>query len=390
MTKGIGTNAVALEYWCRLVVVRTRQKCSEQTDKENRLLLDRFSRLIESENSTCGAQRRCYSKFTERDIAQKRQDSNMAHEIEGQNCFFVGQPAWHGLGTILENAPSIADGIVCAGLDWKAELQPMFLGDGTLIPQRRAVVRDTDSNILGTVGVDYTVLQNSEAFAWFQPLIETGDCALEAAGSLRGGSRIWVLAKLSGTSAEIAKNDLINSYVLLAHSHDGSLAVQCGFTTVRVVCQNTLSMALNSGSKLLKIKHTKNVNEALSKARAVMDIARRDFAATAEQMRALVRLGCSEDRLKRYVREVFCDASEVDNERAGTKMVNKIIPLFESGRGTELQGVRGTMWGAYNAVTEFLTHERGRSVDGRVESQWFGKSANDINNALTVALKYAA
>src|SRR5678815_2693601 len=173
----------------------------------------------------------------------------MAHEVE--SGMFVGQPAWHGLGTVLPNAPSIEDAIVCAGLDWTVKLAPLaIVADGRPV-DHCATVRESDDSILGVVGPGYVPLQNREAFAWFQPMVESGAVTLEAAGSLREGRRIWILGRCADSSADIVPGDEVRQYLLLAHGHDGSLAIRVGFTSVRVVCANTLRASLESDESAL-------------------------------------------------------------------------------------------------------------------------------------------
>ncbi len=302
---------------------------------------------------------------------------------------FVGEPAWHGLGVVLKDPPSIEEGIRMAGLDWNVRLEELKLNDGRVVPNR-ASVRESDGRILGVVGPSFVPLQNSEAFAWFQPMVDSKEVTLEAAGSLRDGQRVWVLGKVAGGSADIVKGDEVRQHILLAHGHDGSLAIRVGFTTVRVVCANTLSAAMDDkDSLLLKIHHREHAKKALEKVREVLDLARRDFAATADQLRELAKVGCDEVTLRRYVREVFVpDAGEGDLG-AGKITIAKVVRLFHEGRGSDLPGVRGTMWGAYNAVTEFTTHERGKTADGRVDSQWFGEGAKLARRALNVGLELA-
>jgi phage/plasmid-like protein (TIGR03299 family) len=309
----------------------------------------------------------------------------MAHEFE--SGLFVGQPAWHSLGVLLKDAPSIEDAIRLAGLDWNVRLAPLSLTDDGRSVTHRATVRESDNSILGVVGPGYVPLQNADAFGWFQPFVDSKAATIEAAGALRAGRRVWVLARVADSIREIAPNDPITQYVLLAHAHDGSLAIRCGFTTVRVVCQNTLSGALDhKGSKLLKIKHRAGAKEALDKVRTVLDLARGEFVATSNQLRELARVGCDERTLRRYVREVFVPGA-ADAEGIASRIVAKVVPLFESGRGAELS--RGTLWGAYNAITEHITHVRGRSADARVESVWFGEGARLAQRALDVGIEFA-
>lgn len=312
----------------------------------------------------------------------------MSHEFE--TGLFVGQPAWHGLGVVLNNPPSIEEAIRLAGLDWTVRLEPLQLAADGRGVSHKASVRESDNSILGVVGPGFVPLQNREAFDWFQPLIDDGSVAIEAAGSLREGRRVWILASVKGEVSDIVANDQIRQFLLLAHGHDGSLAIRVGFTTVRVVCSNTLAGALSDdGSKLIKISHKAYALEALERTREVLDLARADFAATGEQLRELARKGCNEATLRRYVREVF-EPGSADNEKAVPRTVNNVLPLFETGRGADIAGVRGTLWGAYNAVTEYLTHHRGRSADARVDSSWFGAGVNLNRRALTVATEFAA
>lgn len=308
----------------------------------------------------------------------------MAHEIE--SALFIGEPAWHGLGTVVQEAPSLADAIKMAGLDWTVRTEPLFLADGREIRDSRAVVRESDQSILGAVGPSWTPLQNADAFEWFEPLVASGDVKLEAAGSLRFGQRVWVLAKCA--TAEVKAGDPVDQFILLSNGHDGKLAVRVGFTAVRVVCANTLAVAHTAdASKLIKIKHTVNVHQAIDGVRDIMVMATKSFAGTIEQMRHLARVGCNEKTLHRYVREVF-EPGKADDEMAAKRTLDRIAPLFEEGRGAELS--RGTMWGAFNAVTEFVTHERGRTKESRLDAQWFGDGAQLVTRALDTAMAFAA
>lgn len=319
----------------------------------------------------------------------------MAHELEigadgKAKAFFVGQPAWHGLGTLLEHPPTVEEAIKLAGLDWEVELAKLTLPDGQEV-SHKATVRSTDRRLLGVVGPAYVPLQNKDAFGWFQPLVDGKLADLEAAGSLFEGRKIWILAKVKGGDLDVLPGDQISQYLLLAHAHDGSLAIRVGFTTIRVVCNNTLTAAVadgGQGSKLLKVRHTSGAVVALDEIRRVLDLANAGFKHLGEGLQFLTRAKCDDDRLARYVREVFNPGS-ADDAEGSKRLVGQIAPLFEGGRGMNLPGVRGTMWAAYNALTEFLTHERGKSQDNRVDSQWFGDSAKLLDRALQVAINFA-
>ena len=316
----------------------------------------------------------------------------MSHLIE--SMMYVGEKPWHGLGVPLTNPPTIAEALIASGLNWNAAKEPVFTQDGTKVPDTYAVVRDTDKAILGTVGERYHIVQNSEAFKVFQPMLDAGAITLETAGATKGGSRVWVLAKCKTEPIEIVPGDKVELYILFYHSHDGSLRINYGFTPIRTVCNNTLTLALNdSRSKLFKIKHTKGAIDAVNAVTEIMNVARGEFEATAEQYKALARKGCDLKQLENYVRIVFdlkaIDPSKPVDEQE-SKLVEKIKPLFEKGRGNDLPGVKNTMWAAYNAVTEYLTHERGKSAENRFDTLNFGQGKELNDKALQEALVLAA
>ena len=314
----------------------------------------------------------------------------MAHEIETMAYF--GQRPWHGLGTALEEADLYdwQSASRKAGLDWTVELVPLVTADTQAKVESKAVRRTSDSKVLGVVGPRYAPLQNKDAFAWFTPFLDAREAALHTAGSLKGGSRVWVLAKLNRDPLVIAEGDEVEKFVLLSHGHDGSLAVRAGFTPIRVVCQNTLSMAHGSdASKLIRIKHTRDVLENLANVREVMDLANQQFEATAEQYRRLARKSVNQADLRRYVKRVLKIEDEQDISTRSKNIVEEIVRLAEAGRGNDLASVRGTLWTAYNGLAEWLTYNRGRSGDNRLNSLWFGDSAITNRHALTVALDMA-
>jgi len=287
------------------------------------------------------------------------------------------------LKTALENA----------GLGFTVEKAPLFRKDaeGNLIETKScATVRMDTGEQLGTVGKGYHVLQNAEAMAFFQDWLEGGHAKLETLGSLRSGKRVWIQARLNESDPiEVVPGDAVNLFVLLANSHDGSMAVSTGFVGNRVVCENTLMMAIQTG-KLLKVRHTVNAVQALDKIKDVINLANREFVATAEQWKELSRRGVTESSLRRYVRRVFnpivVDGEEKDSEKGGERVADNVIKLYEENKyGTKLGGANGTAWGAYNAVNSYLNHERGRSNDTRQESLWFGQGAKLDRRALKVA-----
>lgn len=322
----------------------------------------------------------------------------MSHELEivsGQaKMFFVGQTPWHGLGTELNAPPTIDEGIVAAGLDWNVGMKKLVTVDGEEV-DHRATYRETDGRIFGVVGPGYRPVQNREAFQWFQPLLDTGEVALHTAGALQGGRKVWMLAKINQPALEIADGDLVDQFILLSNSHDGTRSVRIGFTPIRVVCANTLRLAHdadNEANKLIKVLHTRNVMSALDGLREMMNVARFTFEATAEQYRKLAMFRVSRADMRKYVKIVL-GVDQDDEAKLPAQTLNKIreiLMLAERGRGNENPAIRGTLWTAYNGVTEYLGTAYGRTQESRLDSLWFGPSATLSARALEVALMMAS
>lgn len=336
----------------------------------------------------------------------------MAHAIETKNgkasMMYVGEVPWHGLGQKLDNPPTAAEAIKAAGLDWSVTVHPMEAwievdGQEVCLPaQNRMVVRDSDHKRLSEVGPRWVPLQNSDAFEWFDPFIKSGECSFETAGSLFEGERIWVLAKLNRDPMVIAGNDTVNKYLMLSNNHSDKRSARVSLSPIRTVCANTLAATFkNKSTKFLGVKHTAKIKDNLNAVREIINTANADFEATAEQYRALTKLQVDQDLLKKYIKLVFKEEEkdEAAVEQAEEKrkytvkeddarlIENKIIPLFEGGKGAQLPGVRGTMWAAFNSVTEYLNWHTGRTMDARLDSLWFGQNSSINRRALDVALE---
>jgi phage/plasmid-like protein (TIGR03299 family) len=314
----------------------------------------------------------------------------MAHQIE--SMFYVGETPWHGLGNKLTSAPTVEEAIKQAGLDWAVHTRPIFLADGREVPAM-ATVRATDGTILGVVGQRYQPLQNKDAFQWFDPLVSNGLVDLETAGSLNDGKRVWILARITqGSDLGIVGEDVIRKFILLSNSHDGTLAVRVGFVPIRVVCANTLAMAHdNAQSTLIRLKHSKAIVKNLEGLREIINVANQSFEATAEQFRLLASKQINVKDLHNYVKVVLGHekTEDADLSSRAENSIQNVIQLFETGRGNTLPGVKGTVWAAYNAVTEYLTHDANDNADKRYNSLWFGGNAARNKTALERAVEYA-
>lgn len=307
-----------------------------------------------------------------------------------ENMFSVRQTPWHKLGVVLDNPPTIQEAIDLSGLNWGVELKPLFLGNGDLV-DHKAVVRQDSGNVLGIVGPRYQPLQNAQAFDWFNPFVENGEVALETAGSLDEGRRIWVMAKIARDPSVIVKGDEVLKYLMLSNSHDGTLAIRVGYTPIRIVCANTLAMAHNSNaSKLIRVRHTASSKVALDKLRDIMNIVDREFEATAEQFRFLASRMFNQKDIREYVKAVL-GKEKIADEDLPTRTKNQldeIIGLIDHAN-QKLSGVDGTYWAAYNAVNQYLNYDAGRNDNNRMSSLWFGVNANTNKSALDLALEFA-
>jgi phage/plasmid-like protein (TIGR03299 family) len=312
----------------------------------------------------------------------------MAHNVE--RMMFAGKTPWHGLGKQIteDDMFSIERCIDHAGLNWGVRRYQLCVQNGPAkgaAVDSYAVVRSSDSSVLGVVGNKWRPLQNLDAFKWFKPFLDTQMCALHTAGSLEAGAKIWVLAQILDAPMQIAKNDEVGKFILLSNSHDGSTSVRCGFTPQRVVCANTLAMAHSSNaSKLIRIRHGRDVKENLEKVREVMNAANSEFEATAAQFRRLASRFINQRDLLKYVHlMVEIDTDEEVSSRK-QNITAEIIQRFERDKA------RGSSWWtAYNAVNEWLNHSRGHNLGTRLNSLWYGKSAKDNSKALKLALEMA-
>lgn len=324
----------------------------------------------------------------------------MAHELEMINgeaqMFSVLQTPWHGLGKIVSAAPNVESVLELAGLNWNVSTVPQYINvNGNMVEtEQRAIVRDKDNSVLGYCGDRYTPLQNTDSLEFFKSFADSGLVEFETAGSLRQGQKIWILAKLAGNSEmEIVNGDVVRKYLLLSNAHDGKTGIRVGFSPTRVVCANTLAMAHgNAESKLLRVFHSKKVKENLELIKDTVNLVNQSFEATAEQYRKLCKREVCREDIKNYVDLVFYNGAQADSDREKTarqSLNDKITRLFEVGKGQDIPGVRNTTWALYNAATEYLSYERGKDPEIRLDNLWFGQGRNLNQTALDTAYAFA-
>jgi len=296
------------------------------------------------------------------------------------SMFYVGDPPWHRLGTKLDNPATALQAIEAAGLNWEVTKQPIYAGHMeprhqidnlfAMMPGNR--LNKPSCPVFGIVSGSYTPLQNCEAFEFFDPIVGKGAAIYHTAGALGNGERIWILAKLP-SDIHVIGGDISHKYLLLSNSHDGQGSVQIKFTPIRVVCQNTLTMALRRGPTI-RVSHTRDLHERLKNAERTLGLINRRFEDIGTSFRAMTRVKMSSERLSEYLNLVFPNPPDPENTRTIERIRrNRAFAehLFANGKGTEIRGVAGTLWAAYNGVTEFIDH-RGPSHSKHLDSIWFG------------------
>lgn len=296
----------------------------------------------------------------------------------------------------VHGAEHIASAMKAAKLDWSVSKIPLICNDNQQATGKFAVRRSSDDRILGVVGQRFTPLQNSEAFASFQPFLDAGEAKIDTCGEFDNGQIVWVLAKINRDPMVIRKGDEVEKYVLLSHGHNGRMAVRFGFTPIRVICKNTLTMAHKSrSSELIRVRHSQQVVSNVSEIQGIMNMANATFEATAEQYRYLATRDINTKDLYKFARKVLgfvpdgMTVSKKTGKEKGADAIAAIVSRFEGGMGNDLRGVRGTWWAAYNGVTEYLTYAAGKNADDRIASLWTGAAARTSNKAFDLAMQMA-
>lgn len=285
-------------------------------------------------------------------------------------------------------ARSVPAALAAAGLAWEARLAPLFIEDpaalGGLAPveTHAAVIRSDTNAQLGVVGTGYEPVQQAAAFAWVQPLLDTGEARLVSAGLLSGGRKVYLQAELTDSAVEVTRGDELRAYVNFHNAHDGSLSVGAGYTRIRVICQNTMAAAARS--MVFKARHTRGVHAAIDAARLEFHAVREALKAQAIDFQRLLGRKLSDKNLVHYVREVLSEGAG-SNADTPVRGVERIVELAHTAPGAS----PGTLWGGVNAMTYWATHERGRTENARVESLMFGQGGALIDRALDVAFVYA-
>lgn len=317
-----------------------------------------------------------------------------------QSMMYHGEEPWHGLGVKLDHAATAAEAITAAGLDWKVAKQPVYmrLPDGTYktIGDQHVVAREDNSAALGVVGNVYRPLQNKEAFSFFDAVVGSKEAIYHTAGALGSGEIIWILAKLNGI-IQVKGHDITEKYLLLTNRHDGGGSVRIMFTPIRVVCQNTLNMALEDGTKFqAKLRHTVSMGTRVDQVRDALGIVNQKFAFFERAAQKLATVELTREAFESYLKGcgvIPANMADLDgrSKSLAETMIQEVTNRFEHGKGNDAVGIKGTLWAAFNGVTEYVDY--GRTTrggdDGRARSLLFGSGAALKQKAWDTALSLA-
>jgi phage/plasmid-like protein (TIGR03299 family) len=312
----------------------------------------------------------------------------MPHNIN--SLFYYGAKPWHKLGTEVKEAQTSATAIEAAGLNWQVQKNILQRADGVQV-DAFATVRSDTLDTLGVVGDVYRPLQNREAFSFFDAIVGEKAAIYHTAGALGKGETVWILAKLPGY-IRVVGDDVSEKYLLLTNRHDGTGAVQVRFTPIRVVCQNTLNVALGGTEKAFKARHTGSLGLRVRSVQEYLGIvdAKANLFEEAAKKLATVQLtkGAWNDYIKNTGLVPEVKPGDSRSVRA-YQIIEDVSRLFERGKGQDLPGARGTAWGAFNAVVEYVDYVRSTRNDKRSESLLFGSGAQlkqaAWDNALSLA-----
>ena len=358
----------------------------------------------------------------------------MPAEIE--TTAFAGAVPWHGLGESVSGDLTPKEMLKAAKLNWTVSKRPMFTPsitgysidqyadsganasdiDKMLVEDYFALVRDSDNKILGPCGKEYIPTQNSQAMDFFKKFTDAGRMKLETAGSLQGGKQVWCLANI-GQGFELAGGDKVDGYLLLSSPHIWGKSLVIKFTPIRVVCMNTLVMALKSQGKYsFRMPHIREFDATVAKeAEAALGIAQELLDGFKKASKKLASTKVSDDVAVRYIAELFQDdlileafgknfykSSEQDqvkslvdasapniNASEFKTTANNVLSCVNSQPGADMKSAKGTLWGAFNAVTYFIDHKSGRDRDNAVYSAWFGPKGATKQYAFERATQYA-
>jgi len=344
----------------------------------------------------------------------------MAHNINfnektGKHSFFsVKEKAWHGLGQIVESYPTSAEAIKFAGLDYSVEKRPLFTYDSEnyranketdiIIPEIKvpdfyATIRTDNEQILGVVGREYEVIQNRDAFSFFDAIVGDKEGILyETAGALGKGEKIFITAKLPGY-IRVGSDDLIEKYLFLTTSHDGYGSITAAFTPVRIVCNNTLNAALSNMSNCIKIRHTQSAQDKLKEAHKVMGISNTLSDELNGIFNRWAKVRITDKEVLKLVQQAMSPSKEVlqnvlkgrEDEYSGyfNNVCGNVCEYAFGNQTQQTITTKGTLFGAYNAITGYFQNVKSyKDQEAKVKSILFGTGLTKSQNAFRLCQNF--
>lgn len=277
----------------------------------------------------------------------------MAANVE--SMFYTREKPWHGLGTMVQEAPSSGEALVLADLDWNVIQKPIETADGIPVPGFKANIRDSDGQVLGVVTDRYKVVQNREAFAFSDELLGEG-VTYETAGSLQNGRRTWLLARLP--QRYIISGDEIAPYMVFMNSHDGSGSIKAAMTPVRVVCQNTLNLALDTARRSWSTNHSGDISGKMEDARNTLLYAERYMAQLGQEVDRMSRKKLTERQVYEYIDALFPILENPTEQQKKNILRMKEDLKRRYFDAPDLKHVGKNAYRFVNAVSDFATHAK--------------------------------
>lgn len=311
----------------------------------------------------------------------------MAHLVE--TMAYAGEVPWHGLGVRVLPDLTPDQMMEAAGVNWTVRKVPAFANvDGVNVAVgRSALVRDTDGSVLDVVGDDWNPVQNAEAFAFFDDFIKAGDMEMHTAGSLRDGKIVWALAKVKD-SFILGGKDQVDSYLLFTNPQMYGKSIDVRFTPIRVVCNNTLTLSLNSkADNVVKVSHRTAFDADAVK--ETLGVAHDKMAKYKEMGQFLTSKRYTGETIVEYFKSVFPMVAQVEGKarKDMSKAASTALDIIDTQPGADFSS--GTWWNAFNAVTYYTDHLAGRTADTRIASAWYGPNRNVKLAALEKAVEMA-
>lgn len=321
----------------------------------------------------------------------------MAHELEivdGEaHMAYVGETPWHGLGKRVPADVSPEQMLKAANLDWTVEKQPLFFNtdSGPVLTQARALVRSSDNKVLTVISENWNPVQNIEAFEFFNDFVLAGDMEMHTAGSLRDGKMVWAMAQIKD-SFELFGGDRVEGYLLFSNPHEFGRSIDIRFTPVRVVCNNTLTMALHENAKhAVKVNHRAKFDG--DSVKETLGIAKDRLQRYKEQAQFLGQKKFKKESITEYFNRVFPSLTKDEEKKVNlsafpiSRQAEEAMAVLHTQPGANF--AEGSWWQAFNTVTYMTDHKLGRSRDSRLTSAWYGLNRAKKEKALDLALEYA-